>query len=114
MARMRSLAGEQLRRHHKLWSSRCSLRHIAALRHGSCLCLLHTFSHGSQTNSMPKISIATCPLQLHRSCLHQALYWGHLTIAARLLEAGASLHVPDHQVGRSARRGNHWRRGAME
>ena len=33
-----------------------------------------------------------------RSCLHHALYWGHLAVAARLISAGALLHQPDHQV----------------
>ena len=40
-------------------------------------------------------SLRCCPC---RSCLHHALYWGHLAVAARLISAGASLHLPDHQV----------------
>lgn len=30
--------------------------------------------------------------------MHHALYWGHLGIAVQLLAAGASMHLPDHQV----------------
>ena len=35
---------------------------------------------------------------LPRSPLHHAFYWGHLCAAARLLAAGASLHVADTKV----------------
>lgn len=31
------------------------------------------------------------------SCMHHALYWGHLGIAVQLLAAGPSMHLPDHQ-----------------
>lgn len=42
---------------------------------------------------------------LRRSCLHHTLYWGHLAVAARLISAGCSLHLPDHQVSTHLRHG---------
>ena len=43
-------------------------------------------------------SVLTGEGLLRRTPLHRALYWGNIGAAARLLEAGASVHVADHKV----------------
>lgn len=54
------------------------------------------------THALPQfnISCSSWCRSCCRSCLHHALYWGHLGLAARLLAAGAPLHLADHQVSR--------------
>lgn len=42
--------------------------------------------------------VLTGTAMLRRTPLHRALYWGNIGAVARLLEAGASVHVADHKV----------------
>jgi hypothetical protein len=76
----------------------CRMRSLAGELAGHCVQLRHSGSCMRKCESSAEIasgSLLRCP---RRSCLHHALYWGHLAVAARLISTGCSLHLPDHQV----------------
>ena len=76
----------------------CRMRSLAGEHAGLSMQLRHAWTCMRKGECSAEIVGGSLRCCLCRSCLHHALYWGHLAVAARLISAGASLHQPDHQV----------------